>query len=646
MTSEPLYLTLLRQDNVIVTDFTQIETLAPRSQLLIEEGLLTEINEELARITSLANKRLDLPPPHAHGGAAPASFHDDLKRLGELIFFHLFSQPARQRLLDSPPTDLFLRLDDQLVHVPWELAFDGEDFLLNKFRIGRQVLTHQPVPPTDVRRPQERHRLNMLIIADPSESLDAAAEEADQLVDMLDTCDNLEVSILGGRELRKIDLLQALNDCDLVHYAGHASFDETDPSRSGWVLRDSVLMASELRRVPRPPFLVFSNACQAGVTTRWRSDTVYDGQAFGIGSAFLLAGTQNYIGTFCAIHDAHSATFAADFYRYLLQGDRVGNALAKARQRAYQEAATSGLLWASYMHYGNPTFQLPLGAEKDADSSTSFQIPTPKPEVTLDDPVPPDYAHREAALRSTAAPDFSHEIAATASTPSPQETPEIGIGSSTPETPINEAPAPTPKRQPFRLVLSAAAGVAVLIALTVLYTRMQSSPASSTAPILHQAYEALEKQDWDQAKTLFQQLRDDAAPESRSHGYAGLAAIAYAERDNTQSIQLTQEAQALNPNGFGYTLCGKAAVDFARGHYQRALDFAQKAEIMAIPYCDLIRGHILAQQGDAAAATAAYQRAVEQPNAHPWQRTIAHNRLEQLGVLKGATRPLQGAPQR
>jgi predicted negative regulator of RcsB-dependent stress response len=644
MTSEPLYLTLLRQDNFIVTDFNQIETLVPRSQLPIEEGLLTEINEELARITSLANKRLELPPGQAHGAAVSIRFHEDLKRLGELIFFHLFSQPARQRLLASPGTDLFLRLDDQLVHVPWELAFDGEEFLLNKFRIGRQVLTHQPVPPADGRRPQNPDRLKMLIIADPSETLDAAAEEADQLVDMLDTCHNLEVSILGGRQLRKINLLQALNDCDLVHYAGHACFDENDPSRSGWVLRDSVLMASELRRVPRPPLLVFSNACQAGATTRWQSDTAYDGQAFGIGSAFLLAGTQNYIGTFCAIHDAHSATFAADFYRYLLQGDRVGNALAKARQRAYQEAATSGLLWASYMHYGNPAFHLPFSAEKEAGSSTSFRSPAPEPEVTLGESVLPDYAPREAPLRSTAPPIASPDMAATASTSLPRETSDIGVSSSAPEVPINETPAPN--RQPFRLVLSGAV-VAVLIALAVFYIRMQNVPAPSTVAILHQAYEALEKQDWDKAKTLFQQLRDDAAPESRSQGYAGLAAIAYAERDSAQANQLTLEAQALNPNGFGYTLCGKAAVDFARGQYQRALDFAQIAEIMAIPYCDLIRGHILAQQGDAAAATAAYQRAVEQPNIPPWQRTIAHNRLEQLGTLKGVTRPLQDtAPQR
>jgi tetratricopeptide (TPR) repeat protein len=284
--------------------------------------------------------------------------------------------------------------------------------------------------------------------------------------------------------------------------------------------------------------------------------------------------------------------------------------------------------------------------EKDMDSSTSFRAPGPNPDITTGDPIPPGYVHREAALRSTAAPGAAYDIAATAAIPPPQEASEIGASSSSPEAPILATPAPVPQRRPLRLVLSAAV-LAVSVALIVFYIHLQNAPEPAAASILHQAYEALEKQDWDEAKTLFQQLRDVTTPESRSHGYAGLAAIAYAERDATASNQLTLEAQTLNPNGFGYTLCGKAAVEFARGQYQRALDFAQKAEIMAIPYCDLIRGHILAQQGDAAAATAAYQRAVSQPHMPPWQRRIAHNRLEQLGTLKGVTRPMQDtAPQR
>jgi class 3 adenylate cyclase/CHAT domain-containing protein len=361
MASESLYLTILRQGDTITVDLTEVNPVVPRSQVQIEEGLLAEISEELARITTLANRSAILNTARTITGTeAPDSSHMALQRLGALIFSHLFPAPARQRLARATSTDLFLRLDDQLVHVPWELAFDGSDFLLARFRIGRQVITHYRPSADHAPRPQTTEPLRMLIIVDPTETLDAATAEAEQLCDMLDACSNLEVSLLGGKRLRKLDLLQALNECDLVHYAGHASFDPAQPGRSGWLLHEAVLTASELARVARPPLLVFSNACQAGATSRWQSETVYEGQAFGIGSAFLLAGVQNYIGTFCVIHDAYSAAFAADFYRHLLQGECLGAALATARRTTRQEIDPSGLLWASYMHYGNPTFRLPL----------------------------------------------------------------------------------------------------------------------------------------------------------------------------------------------------------------------------------------------------------------------------------------------
>src|SRR4029453_4258550 len=92
----------------------------------------------------------------------------------------------------------------------------------------------------------------------------------------------------------------------------------------------------------------------------WPTNAASAAQACGLGSAFLLAGVLNYIGTCCVIPDAHSATFAADFYHHLLQGRSLGEALAAARAIARQEAGAHGLLWASYVHYGNPTWHLPL----------------------------------------------------------------------------------------------------------------------------------------------------------------------------------------------------------------------------------------------------------------------------------------------
>jgi DNA-binding response OmpR family regulator len=363
----PLCLTILRQGEALAMDLTESDPIVSRGQLPIEESLLTEIGEELARITTLANTSTVLGTVGA--AALSEGLDTALQRLGGLIFSLLFPASARQKLTNATPGDLFLRVDEQLLHVPWELAFDGQDFLLTKFRIGRQVLTQQPPTAHGTRRPETPERLKMLLIVDPTETLPAATEEAEHLCSLLDACSNLEATVLGGKRLRKLELLQALSECDLVHYAGHARFDAAQPGRSGWVLHDAVLTASELSRVAHPPLLVFANACQAGTTTPWQARAIYEGQAFGIGSAFLLAGTQNYIGTFCVIHDTSSTDFAADFYRQLLQGQQLGEALAVARRNARQMADRSGLLWASYLHYGNPTFRLPIVAAPAAAPS-------------------------------------------------------------------------------------------------------------------------------------------------------------------------------------------------------------------------------------------------------------------------------------
>ena len=128
MATEPLYLTVLRQEHTIAVDLTEVAPVVPRGCLQIEDGLLTEIGEELTRITALANKWAVLGASGVAGKLAAAEgAHRDAQRLGALIFAHLLPASVQQRLASLAPADLFLRLDDQLVHVPWELAFDGRE---------------------------------------------------------------------------------------------------------------------------------------------------------------------------------------------------------------------------------------------------------------------------------------------------------------------------------------------------------------------------------------------------------------------------------------------------------------------------------------------------------------------------------------
>ena len=84
----------------------------------------------------------------------------------------------------------------------------------------------------------------------------------------------------------------------------------------------------------------------------------YEGQAFGIGSAFLLAGVQNYVGTFWVVHDEESVGFALAFYQHLATGLTLGGALQQARQAIIKHHDGQGLTWASYLLYGDPTAAL------------------------------------------------------------------------------------------------------------------------------------------------------------------------------------------------------------------------------------------------------------------------------------------------
>ncbi|WP_179137023.1 CHAT domain-containing protein [Candidatus Entotheonella palauensis] len=359
MASEPIELTIQRQEHLVVMDLVEVDPVVPRGEIRVETDLLTKVGEELARITALASSRTTLSDT---GMPIPMSQLENmlpaLRQLGRFIYEHLFPTLIRQRLSSAPFTDLFLHLDEQLVHVPWELAFDGQDFLLTRFRVGRQAGAHRWPLSEEPVSPKRLGFLKMLIIADPTDQLPSAREEAEHLSDLLAPCTNLDVSLVKGQQLRKPDLLQVLPEYDLVHYAGQARFDAVMPSRSGWMFQDDVLTTAEFSRMNALPCLVFSNVCQSGRSAPRQKSMAYNGQAFGMGHAFLLAGLQNYLGTFCATHDTSSAEFAAEFYHHFLQGESIGSALAFARQRSRQQAEQHGLRWASYLHYGNPSFRI------------------------------------------------------------------------------------------------------------------------------------------------------------------------------------------------------------------------------------------------------------------------------------------------
>jgi len=145
-------------------------------------------------------------------------------------------------------------------------------------------------------------------------------------------------------------------------------------------LHEGVLNAEELSNLSRPPLLVFSNSCQAGAS--WGRRYQYDGQACGIGGAFLMAGVKNYIGAFWAVHDEESRDFALVFYEGLASGLSLGEALLKARLEMRSQRSGERLAWASYMLYGDSTVTL-FPAAAAVPTPPSLQERMVKKEVSI-----------------------------------------------------------------------------------------------------------------------------------------------------------------------------------------------------------------------------------------------------------------------
>jgi CHAT domain-containing protein len=274
---------------------------------------------------------------------------DDLRHHGEALWRTLI--PAELHGDLQRGDSLALELDEALVAVPWELMFDGAQFLCRRLSIGRIVATRQP------RRGDERRAVGtpiriLVMAADPKGDLPEVRQEGEAIIDELEKHATVKARLSTAPD--RAFALRYLKDYDVVHFAGHADYVADAPEKSGWTLADGKLTAEEIVKLGggRPmPMIVVGNACQSGHTAAWDGDTT---AVFGLANAFLTAGVRHYVGTQWEIVDGQSALFAAEFYRHLTDGKAIGAAVRHARAAVVERAGETALAWASYVLYGDP----------------------------------------------------------------------------------------------------------------------------------------------------------------------------------------------------------------------------------------------------------------------------------------------------
>lgn len=326
-------------------------------QSIVDSDLIFEYIKEVESIAHLS-RTLDGLTKEKN----PRDLLFDLKSLGETFFDQFFPAEVASTLKYSTEKYLHLNLDLGLKDIPWEMLHDGNQFLGDKFFIGKSVKGSTPSNSIE-----ELKKIKMLIIADPNEDLDWAQREGEELYKILKekiSPSILDLHFISGSGITKLKLLGQIKGKNIIHYSGHLYFSE-EASENGWLLsQNKILKAREIVNSGFAANLVFSNSCQSSKSTVLQnSDSSL--MNFYAGS-FLASGISAFIGTNWEVSDNEKTIdFSKRFYLNLFGGKSIGESLFLAREYARRNYGSNDFTWANYVLHGYPSNIL-LVSRKDA----------------------------------------------------------------------------------------------------------------------------------------------------------------------------------------------------------------------------------------------------------------------------------------
>jgi len=324
------------------------QTLRHYSQLAFSPAGVNKLSLEIKTILNKADKN----------GVLEDESVAELKKTGGLLWSHLFTRQVKERLRASSIRNLILSLDDELLGFPWELAFDGDDFICLKFNLGRLVRTkaHEASPVYRSFNSSPR----MLILANPTNDLKSAYLEGLHIKNRFERR-HTEIRIdFKSTHIDTLFVKKNLRDYDIVHFAGHSEHDRGQAKNSGWVLNDGRFSVQDIFAMTEEkemPALIFSNSCYSASSEE---------ASHNLASAFLFSGVRHYIGTIRKIEDSVSLIFANEFYSHLISGIPVGESLRLARVKIIKRFGINAVSWASYLLYGDSNFIMFRGKHKQS----------------------------------------------------------------------------------------------------------------------------------------------------------------------------------------------------------------------------------------------------------------------------------------
>jgi len=282
---------------------------------------------------------------------------EELKKACLMLYDQLLDKTVKERLRNASEKNLVLYLDEAIAYLPWELLYDGNDFLCLKFNLGRGMRIKDIAVEPNYKNLSSVPK--MLILANPEDNLPSAAKEAYDIKDALDKMRELIHVDFKITNINPDYVKKNIRDYDILHYAGHAEYYLDNPEESGWILDEGKLKVKDILKIGESgslPVLVFANACETASIDVIEPES--EKEIYGMVRSFLISGVRHYIASICKIPDEAARFFAREFYTRLMQNKTIGEAIRLARLGLIKEYGQNQISWMAYLLFGEPMFKL------------------------------------------------------------------------------------------------------------------------------------------------------------------------------------------------------------------------------------------------------------------------------------------------
>jgi CHAT domain/WD domain, G-beta repeat len=300
------------------------DRLIPNIQLKIEDDL-RNLNAFLTEVVQQGNpsdERWD-------------SICFNLQGVGANLFEMLIpSEVAKQVRTWKIGSSLIISTNEQWI--PWELMYDGEDFLGKKFILARypRLTEGHALPDRSRAESQGDRQIKQFVNVVGGDVPIAEADRATQLFSTFLPLDS--VKLLSKQPISV--LVKALQGSDALHCTCHGHLEPHLLQIAGDKNKARLdnLLPETIQRLPlEPGSLVFVNACASTVPV------LTFGKFSSFGWQFYQRGAAVFIGTLGSIPVKHAINFAEIVYRELFNQDErisIGQAVARAKEVAATES--------------------------------------------------------------------------------------------------------------------------------------------------------------------------------------------------------------------------------------------------------------------------------------------------------------------